>query len=666
MDQKYFTNPYNFVPLGEKCDRSPLAENNGESFTGYFTCRMELLTPLFVPNTSNSEALLWKAERSKGLDGNKKEEMGGNNGKQGREASDRKVGYEFCSYDDLSNLEKEQKMSFPPEEPVIPGSEIRGVIRSVYEAAFGGCMSTTVTDGALGRRWTMAKSPGLLHKKENGTWEITPCERAMLYVQGINNQKAETNHIKWGKPMPKGVYEKIGEGGKIWIKRSNKNYKYGMETKVIMDYKLAAPTGQADSADYVEGWLHMGERFVRKHHESVFYKSENDAQVKAVKAEEIELFRNLLVDYQKHKKDERYVEMNLDRAQIPVYYCKDSGLPSYMYPACMGKEIFTKTLGTILKNNGGFQACEETTSLCPACKVFGMVAKKTEKKGAIASRVRITDALLEHPLQADEANYLEPFATPPAGEPRPGAAEFYTLSPYRDEQEKGKKGEGYWTYDYYIAYNCDDKRKMLDKSLPKLRGRKFYWHNKKWRDYTNNKKMGKMQQSIRPLKASVLNGKEPKRTFQFKVYFEKLNKEELDRLRWSLDFCDKSCAHKLGRGKPFGFGSVKIHIDNVMRLNPNMETGQMQMKQMDIKDLGNNIEVGKDPIKTLKLMSSWENCFCDISYPKANGQKNRSYEWFKKNKQCGSKEIDIPCFSKILPKAIEECNRASKKRLEEL
>ena len=29
-----------------------------------------------------------------------------------------------------------------PKDPVIPGSEIRGAVRSVYEAAFGGCAST--------------------------------------------------------------------------------------------------------------------------------------------------------------------------------------------------------------------------------------------------------------------------------------------------------------------------------------------------------------------------------------------------------------------------------------------------------------------------------------------------------------------------------------------
>lgn len=481
MDQKYFTNPYNFVPLGEKCDRSPLAENNGESFTGYFTCRMELLTPLFVPNTSNSEALLWKAERSKGLDGNKKEEMGGNNGKQGREASDRKVGYEFCSYDDLSNLEKEQKMSFPPEEPVIPGSEIRGVIRSVYEAAFGGCMST-VLDGTLSSK-----------------------------------RKA-------------------------------------------------------------------------------------------------------------HKRSRR--------------------LPN------------EKSLETILEKNGVFQPCEDIDSLCSSCKVFGMTAKKAGNRGAVASRVRFTDALLESPLEGNlEANYVGPLVLPASGAPRPETVEFYTLPPYK-EGEKACEGEGYWTYnDYYVKENSGRKREKLGESLPKIRGRKFYWHHKNCMQIQKtrgqNAPIGKMQQRIRPIKES---GIDKKRIFTFRVYFEKLNKEELDHLRWSIDFCDDSCAHKLGRGKPFGLGSVKIHISEMKRMLMDFNTGLLSLDEYVYKNLGKDIEVKEDPIRTLKLMAKYGEHPDNISYPYVKKNGGKSFEWFKRNRN----SMATPYFSKILPKPTEEFEKDPK------
>lgn len=70
-----------------------------------------------------------------------------------------------------------------------------------------------------------------------------------------------------------------------------------------------------------------------------------------------------------------------------------------------------------------------------------------------------------------------------------------------------------------------------------------------------------MKQRIRPLKESNLETEE--RLFCFRVYFDRLNQTELEQLRWALDFADSNCAHKIGRGKPLGFGSVKIHIDNL-------------------------------------------------------------------------------------------------------
>ncbi len=76
---EYFTNPYNFVPFTGTCQREPLNLGPQECMTGYFECELELLTPLFIPNTSNKYALCSEEERNK-----------------------KYTGYEFCSYEDLS------------------------------------------------------------------------------------------------------------------------------------------------------------------------------------------------------------------------------------------------------------------------------------------------------------------------------------------------------------------------------------------------------------------------------------------------------------------------------------------------------------------------------------------------------------------------------------
>ena len=60
---KRFVNPYNFIPLMGKCERS-VPEVNDSGYTGYFDCEIKLLTPLFIPNTSSCLRLLTDSEKS--------------------------------------------------------------------------------------------------------------------------------------------------------------------------------------------------------------------------------------------------------------------------------------------------------------------------------------------------------------------------------------------------------------------------------------------------------------------------------------------------------------------------------------------------------------------------------------------------------------------------
>ena len=94
-----FINPYNFVPINlKKTERSDITKNQENTITGYLDCQLRCKTPLAIPDTS------------------------------------RKV----------KNDNEHQKYPFfsvGGEKPVIPGSSIRGVIRSAYE---------TITDSCLG------------------------------------------------------------------------------------------------------------------------------------------------------------------------------------------------------------------------------------------------------------------------------------------------------------------------------------------------------------------------------------------------------------------------------------------------------------------------------------------------------------------------------------
>lgn len=645
----YFTNPYNFVPLDGECKRSSSALGAAECLTGFFQCELELLTPLFVPNTSNSKALCNLQEREKGYSG-----------------------YEFSSYADLSgkNLQ-ESELDGPPKEPVIMGSEIRGPVRSVYEAAFNGCMSTMRTDLPLGRRSPQPKKPGILEKckDQNGeeNWRLFPCKRAMLNVFKKSGGRQGTGRTQtrsdFGKPMCLETYGDRKEGEEIWIRLSKEGYQTNgrhLKVKVVEDFCI--PDGKKEKPDgFITGWIHKGEPFGnKKHHESVFY-GEDREHKREVSKEDYHALKRVIEDYQQGGK--MYPEYSAEEDRVLVYFSDDKNAPLYLSPACIGKESYYKTFRMILERNGGYQPCEDASQLCSACKVFGMVAQGKEDHGAVGSRVRFTDALLEKGAEdADQTKYYcEKFVLPEAGEPHPAAVEFYTESPYRGGEKRGWKTEGYWTYDYMCVKQVDENgkvdKKRLPSSLPKLRGRKFYWHS----DNCKPKNMGnrldhKMKQRIRPIAQDGSHGREKK--FCFRVYFDRLNQEELERLRWALDFADSDCAHKIGRGKPLGFGSARIRIKGMKIREFNPDTGEWRLADRRFDNLGKNIAINSEAIKTLKLMANAKKGHYpeDVSYPRLldGSQGEESFRWFANNRRNQDSKGMQPAFTKILPKAVEE------------
>jgi CRISPR-associated protein (TIGR03986 family) len=92
----------------------------------------------------------------------------------------------------------------------------------------------------------------------------------------------------------------------------------------------------------------------------------------------------------------------------------------------------------------------------------------------------------------------------------------------------------------------------------KVPGRKFYIHHNGWREVQgqqNSISKAENNRTVEPL----AEGNE----FTFDVHFENLREWELGLLLYSLEL-ETGMGHKLGMGKPLGFGSVKIDIKRLM------------------------------------------------------------------------------------------------------
>ena len=108
------------------------------------------------------------------------------------------------------------------------------------------------------------------------------------------------------------------------------------------------------------------------------------------------------------------------------------------------------------------------------------------------------------------------------------------------------------TFQHYLTQNEDAFIKTLkhwnDQDI-KIRGYKLYWHKKNELPPVKKETLKEFEQKIRPIK--------PKNIFTGRIRFENLTKIELGALLFALDLPD-NLHHKLGMGKPYGLGSVKI------------------------------------------------------------------------------------------------------------
>ena len=146
---KTFVNPYYFLPIEDGCPRDAWETYfpDEESNTGWMECELKTLGPLFIPNTTNDDVF---PQGVKGL-----------------------RSYDFYSYTDLSHVDD---FSFPPVMPIIPGSELRGMFRSEFEALTNSCLSAVNDDPLFKRRTVPANRIGRLIL-ENNEWFFEPGEK---------------------------------------------------------------------------------------------------------------------------------------------------------------------------------------------------------------------------------------------------------------------------------------------------------------------------------------------------------------------------------------------------------------------------------------------------------------------------------------------------------
>ena len=574
-----FINPYHFLPLESKKTIETAAPDEAK-YSGYIQAQIKNRTAMIIPNPNADDI-----DRNKVLNF-------------------------FTYYEEYANPNGTgENIAYKNHPPVIPGSAIRGMLRSIYEMATNSCMSVLNKDAVVSRRISDPGTPGLLHKN-GGTME--------LY----------TEVTTVGKIKPDSVKDRT-------------------ECSIY-------------SAQGKKGILVKGEAFMGKHCHVFFPPDDPEAAAKiSISDADMKRFEQVLElyadssvnkkiatghsgykEYTKcYKKFKKSVQGALE--YFPVYYSKldlkkpgGSGKKTvyYITPAQISREVYEAQPMSIVKDT--YAPCQSLSELCPACRLFGMVGSSE----ALASKVRITDgAFVDAAGEVKDGRYdtlynAQPKVLEELASPKPGNMEFYFKQPM---------GADFWTLDYYSKDGV-----LYQNSKSELMGRKFYWHHGEERLPEGVEKT-KRNSKVRLLKRN--------KTFSCRVYFEDITKTELQRLIYLCNISGEQTedgtaryGYHLGLGKPLGLGSIEMEVEDVRirRWISGSETLRIQPMMQEYANVFHNtwqedatyengdFKGDKKPLlRMLEFNAAGDTL---ITYPIADGQSEKimeeGFKFFVNNK----------------------------------
>ena len=575
---KGFVNPYNFIKFPPKKAR---AYTDEDRHTGYIEYTITTKTPLFIPNSSSDTAF-----------------------RKSDQVADHKS-YDFFSY---TELDKTKRYEGEYHVPVIPGSEMRGVVRNVYETLTDSCMGMLNSDEYPVKRSSEAFKPAVMHKDQDGKYVLYEAKSLRVGDAASRGKK------------PQG-FEKYPNGTVIYYREPPRNNKGQPEP--IKEFSVKS--GVYPKKGYLIKWG-MGVKKSRYHVFAVKKNLDVEAVIRGIQLSKDIIERKLLrvIDYylsesglaednkkayEEYRKDVETFLQKKEEAYFPVTYSTLEKGIYYLAPAVFTKEVSDNSLGKLA---GEFGPCEK--DYCPACDLFGYVGKNNEScKG---SGIRFTDLYVTDEKDPKAYYSCDRLTIQALGEPKLGNIEFYLKKP---------ENATFWNYDYYIKHG---KTIIQD---GELRGRKYYWHHRNVK-LPQDIEATRLNKTIRPVREAV--------SFQGRLYYEDISKRQLEQLVWILNSGSEGLGLKLGGAKPLGLGSVACKVDQVIERSLSVQDGKLEYRMDKItaapvsyEHAGFSKAVKGEFYKIAGLKSVPGNV--EITYPKDIMQKNKilteGYRWFVNN-----------------------------------
>jgi len=494
-------NPYNFIPLGEEPVRitaEPPSHRLLQGLSGTIILKLTNETPLLVAQRVNPpEEIPPKLECFK-VDG----------------------------------------------KPVLPGTSLKGMVRSVLEALTNACwvvFDQEALDYRLPGQEALQLKPGRVVRMpgDGQPGQVELMDKAWVAMQGKPNTVKVWHGGKWQSVTLATVSSDYHSGQEVWVKHIRVNKYRNSQRRVInATFNLVTHISQKPQSGYSRAILKITRQSIdnKKRERAFVFLSSPRPQLFEFGDEDVAEYNKILAgqmaEWEKRQDFDLEEKDPLNVGHL-VYFLPQETQARHLSRVEIPRRPYNQSRGALLPKI--YHRCTDPANLCAACQLFGFVAGINSARG----RISITDAIWQNgPGELEDF-----FPLMVLGKPHPTSCNFYLIDPSDSSQVRN--------YDGLRV----ERRGRLEHPEGKvqLRGRKFYYHHpsKGWAAYKcpNPEEHRKHLSEVRPLK--------PGNSFKFWVHFRNLSKAELGLLLYSLVLED-NLRHKLGLGKPLGFGTVKV------------------------------------------------------------------------------------------------------------
>lgn len=537
--------PYNFVELPNKVVAAePLPSGDRyhfDRYTGKVECTLTTQSPLYIRSGLISSD--FASEKSTNLED-----------------------LETCSADE--RIRRTDFFKYPGQLlPVIPGSSLRGMLRTLIEIASFSKLDRVSNNQKFFFRTVAGNSNTDSVAKE--------------YKDRVNPQIVQAGYLKTdGKDWYIHPAKSIKGVKFSWVRESSldlpnfKKFDNPLYCPQYIDVSYSAVN--VDNSDQAKRIFaeDVGEPIAYPKHQGVLVTSGNmklangdsprrnhclvfeiDSDATRLKIDEVAIqdYCDALTDFQ--KKLPFSEKTGVLKENRPVFYSSPKqGVvgffgqsPNFRISYSLHKNGHASTVLDFLP-----EASRDPSVTDIADAIFGFVRQQKQDKAKLQTRagcVFIGDAK----YKADEGEVWERVITPQIlGSPKPTTFQHYLVQPEETGADKAKLKH------YASQQLAPNSAGETTSSESIIRGHKLYWHK-------GNVSINKIQQidrqeidkkktqytEIKPIKKGV--------SFEFTIHVENLTVVELGALLWILTVAkDEKYRLSLGMGKPLGMGAVKI------------------------------------------------------------------------------------------------------------